>query len=134
MMEKVELAQDSGGPGKYRGGLGVDLFFHLLEDSYVTSAVERTKNAPWGLAGGLPARANGAALRYVDGSRIHFGKATRLQVPKGATLELYDGGGGGYGPPEERDPEAVLADIREGYISEEHARRYYPHAFGDSRV
>jgi len=134
MMEKVELAQDSGGPGKYRGGLGVDLFFHLLEDSYVTSAVERTKNAPWGLAGGLPARPNGAALRYADGSRIHFGKATRLQVPKGATLELYDGGGGGYGPPEERDPEAVLADIREGYISEEHARRHYPHVFGDSSV
>jgi N-methylhydantoinase B len=134
MMEKVELAPDSGGPGKYRGGLGVDLFFHLLEDSYVTSAVERTKNAPWGLAGGLPARPNGAALRYADGSRIHFGKATRLHVPKGATLELYDGGGGGYGPPEERDPETVLADIREGYISEEHARRYYPHAFGDSSV
>jgi N-methylhydantoinase B len=129
LMEKVELAPDSGGPGKYRGGLGVDLFFHLLEDSYVTSAVERTKNAPWGLAGGLPARPNCAALRYPDGSRIHFGKATRLKVPKGATLELYDGGGGGYGPPEERDPEAVHADLREGYISEEHARRYYPHAF-----
>jgi N-methylhydantoinase B len=134
MMEKVELAQDSGGPGKYRGGLGVDLFFHLLEDSYVTSAVERTKNAPWGLAGGLPARPNGATLRYADGSRIHFGKATRLKVPKGATLELYNGGGGGYGPPVERDPEAVLADVREGYISEEHACRYYPHVFEDSSV
>ena len=129
MMEKIELAPDSGGPGTYRGGLGVDLFFHLLEDAYVTSAVERTKNAPWGLAGGLPGRANAAALRYADGSRIHFGKATRLLVPKGATVELYDGGGGGYGPPEMRDPEAVLADVREGYVSEEHARRDYPHAF-----
>jgi N-methylhydantoinase B len=129
MMEKLELAPDSGGPGRFRGGLGVDLFFHLLEDAYVTSAVERTKNAPWGLAGGLSGRPNSAALRYPDGRRIHFGKATRLPVPKGATVELYDGGGGGYGSPEERDPEAVLADLREGYISEEHARRYYPHAF-----
>lgn len=134
MMEKVELAQDSGGAGKYRGGLGVDLFFHLLEDAYVTSTVERTKNAPCALVGGLPARPNGAALRYPDGRRISYRKVTRLKVPKGATLELDNGGGGGYGPPEERDSAAVFADVREGYISEEHARRHYPHAFQDSTV
>jgi N-methylhydantoinase B len=40
-------------------------------------------------------------------------------------------GAGGYGPPSERDPEAVLVDVREGYTSEEHARRHYPHAFRD---
>ena len=50
-------------------------------------------------------------------------------IPKGSTLELYDGGGGGYGPPGERDPDAVRADIREGYYSEEFSRRHYPHAF-----
>lgn len=127
--EKVELAPDSGGAGKHRGGLGLDLSFTMLENAYVTSTVERTKNAPWGLCGGLPARANRAALRYPDGTRTYFGKITRLLVPKGATLELYNGGGGGFGPAGERDPEAVLDDVREGYISEEHARRYYPHAF-----
>lgn len=129
VVEKVELAPDSCGPGKYRGGLGLDLHFRMLEDSYVTSAVERTKNAPWGLAGGLPARPNSAALRHPDGTHDFFGKATRLLVPKGATLELYNGGGGGYGLPHERDIEAVMEDLREGYITEDHARQYYPHAF-----
>jgi len=53
-------------------------------------------------------------------------------VPKGATLDLFSGGGGGYGPPAERDPAAVLADLREGYISEAHAHEHYAHAFTDA--
>jgi N-methylhydantoinase B len=104
------------------------MFFHMIEDSYVTSALERTRTAPWGLEGGGEARPNGAAVRYPDGKRKEFGKATRLLVPSGATLELTCGGGGGYGPPSERDPDAVLADLREGYVSDAHARRFYPHA------
>jgi N-methylhydantoinase B len=131
LLEKVELAPDSCGPGKHRGGLGVDMFFHMLEDSYVTSATERTKTAPWGIAGGGEARPNDVALRLSDGSCTHFGKATRLLVPKGATLELYTGGGGGYRLPSERPAEAVLADVGEGYLTEGHARRHYPHAFAD---
>jgi N-methylhydantoinase B len=130
LMERLELIPDSGGPGRHRGGLGVDLFFQMREDAYVTSAVERTRTPPWGLKGGLSGRPNSAEVRYPDGSRISFGKATRLLVPRGATLELHTGGGGGYGPPSERDPEAVRRDLRSGYITEEHARRYYPHALG----
>jgi len=130
LLEKVELAPDSGGAGRHRGGLGVDMFFQMLEDSYATTVVERTKNAPWGLAGGAFGRPNGVALRSPDGETKPLrGKNTRLLVPKGATLELYNGGGGGYGPPSERDPQAVHADVREGYVTEEQARRDYPHAF-----
>ncbi|MHB8643689.1 MAG: hydantoinase B/oxoprolinase family protein [Gaiellaceae bacterium] len=129
LLEKVELAADSCGAGKHRGGLGIDMFFHMLEDSYVTSATERTKSPPWGIDGGGEARANDVVLRLADGTGTHFGKATRLLVPKGATLELYTGGGGGYRPAEERDAEAVRADVREGYVSEGHARAHYPHAF-----
>jgi N-methylhydantoinase B len=44
LVEKIELAADSGGPGRHRGGLGVDMFFRMLEDTYVTSVVERSKN------------------------------------------------------------------------------------------
>lgn len=132
LLEKVELAADSCGAGRHRGGLGVDLWFQMLEDSYVTSAVDRTKNPPWGLEGGGEARPNAVTLRAPDGTRSRtFGKATRLKVPKGWTLELATGGGGGFGPPAERDPEAVRADVREGYVSEEHARTHYPHAFAD---
>jgi N-methylhydantoinase B len=129
LLEKVELRQDSAGPGRNRGGLGVDMYFQMLEDSYVTAAIERTKNPPWGLEGGGEGIPNSADLRLTDGTRRSFGKATRLLCPKGSTLELHTGGGGGYGEPAERDPVEVHADLREGYLSEAHAREHYPHAF-----
>jgi N-methylhydantoinase B len=128
LLERVELAPDSCGPGRHRGGLGVDFAFHALEDCYLTSAVERTKTPPWPLEGGGEARPNGVEHVLPDGSSTRFGKATRLLVPKGSTIDLHTGGGAGYGPPSERDVDAVRSDLREGYITEEHARRNYPHA------
>ena len=97
-----------------------------------SAPAERTKAPAWGLEGGESAGvANIGGLRQPDGSRTSFGKATRMKVPKGATFELTCGGGGGYGPPAERDPEAVHADVREGYVTEARAREQYPHAFED---
>jgi N-methylhydantoinase B len=133
LLEKMELAIDSCGPGRARSGLGVDFHVHMLEDAFATTLVERSESAPWGLAGGGEGRPNRVALRLPGGARREFAKATRLAVPKGATLELMCGGGGGYGPPAERDPAAVLADLREGYISEAHAHEHYAHAFTDAR-
>ena len=128
-LEKVELREDSGGPGKHRGGLGLDLTSTCSRTRTSTAAIERTKNPPWGLEGGLEAVPNTASLVHPDGSRATFGKATRLLCAKGSTLELRTGGGGGYGDPSERAVEDVRADLREGYITEAHAREYYPHAF-----
>lgn len=129
LMEFCELAPDSGGPGRFRGGLGPDMAFHFLEDTFAISTIERTKNAPWGLAGGLSGRPNSGELRLPDGTAIPVAKATGLSVPKGSTFVCRGGGGGGYGLPSERDPEAVHADVREGYVTIEEARRLYPHAF-----
>jgi N-methylhydantoinase B len=128
LIDKMELSQDSCGPGEYRGGPGVDYHFRMLEKSYVTTVVERTKNAPWGLQGGGEARANIAGVRYPDGSYVARPKETRIEIPKDGVLELRTGGGGGYGPPSKRRVEAVRADLRDGYISEAFARRHYPHA------
>lgn len=133
LLEKVELAPDSGGAGRFRGGLGVDMFFRMLEDTWVTSIVERTRNAPWGLAGGLPGRPNSAVLRRSNGTCVPISKVTRLELKKGDTVELYSGGGGGFGDPNERDPAAVQHDVREGYVSEAEARSRYPHAFEGPR-
>ena len=129
LIERVELGRDSGGAGTYRGGNGLDMDIRLLEDAEVTSVIDRTRTPPAGLAGGREARPNGAVVTRPDGSVIACAKATRLAMPKGTLLELRTGGGGGYGDPAERDPEAVHADLREGYVSEERARRDYPHAF-----
>ena len=131
LMEKVELAADSAGAGRSRGGLGVEFFFCLLEDAWMTSVVEATRTPPWGLEGGREGVPNRVALRLPGQTATDIpGKGTRIKIPKGATVELHTGGGGGYGPPTERDPQRVHDDLREGYISEEQARRYYPHAFG----
>ena len=70
------------------------------------------------------------AVVYPDGTRSEFAKVTGLSVPKGAVIELTCGGGG-YGLAAERRAEAVLGDLREGYISEAHARAHYPHAMAD---
>jgi N-methylhydantoinase B len=129
LIERLELAPDSGGAGRFRGGLGIELRFRALEDCWLTSAIERTLTAPWGLHGGCVGRANSSSLYGTDGRRQALGKVTRLAVARGAAFELSTGGGGGYGDPRERDPAAVQADVREGYVTEEAARRDYPHAF-----
>lgn len=129
IMDKMALAQDSCGPGTWRGGPGIDFHFRMTEDTYITTAVERTKNAPWGLVGGGTARPNGAGVRFPDGQFVSIPKTTRFLVPKDAVLELSTGGGGGYGPPDERTKAAVESDLKAGYISEAFARANYPHAF-----
>ncbi len=126
IFERFELRQDSCGPGRHRGGLGVDMFFHMLDDCWLTCGIERSQNRPWGLVGGGEAEPNGASIRYPDGSRETLIKATGAKVPKGSTFELSTGGGGGYGPPDDRDPSAIVADVHAGYISQEHARKHYP--------
>ena len=103
----------------------------LLEEAWCTSTLERTKTPPVGIAGGLCGRPNSGVIRYPDGRREPVAKATGLRVPKGTVYELRCGGGGGYGPPAERDPALVRDDLREGYITEAHARRpLRPRSFG----
>jgi len=129
IMDRCELATDSGGPGKFRGGLGQDMSFRFLEDAFMIATIERTKNAPWGLAGGLPGRPNSGELRLPDGTVRPIAKATALPLPKGSIFTFHCGGGGGFGPPSERDVESVLADVQDGYITEDQARLHYKHAF-----
>jgi N-methylhydantoinase B len=116
LVERVELIPDSGGAGRQRGGLGVEYRFRALADMYLTAVIERTRHAPPGLEGGSPGRPNRAQLTLPDGSTRALSKATRVPVPAGAVLSLQTGGGGGYGPPAERDPAAIARDLREGYI------------------
>jgi N-methylhydantoinase B len=130
LVEAVELIPDSCGAGRHRGGLGVRYAFRALEEMWLTAVIERTRSAPWAARGGREGRSNRAALVLSDGSRRALAKATRVRVPPDARVVLETGGGGGFGPPTERDPAVVRADVREGYVSREHARAHYPHAFG----
>lgn len=123
------IIQDSGGIGRTTGSPGIEYVFEFLEDTFITPVFERTTTPPWSLCGGGTARPADLSVTLPDGTSRKYVKATAVVVPKGTILRGTSGGGGGYGPPAERDPARVHADVREGYISEAAARRHYPHAF-----
>jgi N-methylhydantoinase B len=122
---RYSLVVDSDGPGRWRGGLGLCReYVYLDHQPTVTTLADRAKFPPPGLFGGSP----GAVARY---SLVSHGQARKipskgsLQVEPGEILRVETCGGGGYGFAWERDPEAVLRDVREGKISEKRARECY---------
>lgn len=132
IFERAEISPDTAGPGRYRGGCGWERHFRLRENGSMVSWVDRTQVPAWGQQGGLSGTLNGVDVIDPDAKISHYGKATNIAVHAGSLIIDRIGGGGGYGPPADRDPELVHVDIREGYITEEHARHYYPHAFAAS--
>ena len=104
-----KLRQDSGGPGKFRGGLGVAQEVRLLSRGSVLSAMERSLCAPWGLYGGKEALANRFTVVRKDGSieKMRTGKTPAivpLDAGDGFIVEV--GGGGGFWNPLERESAA----------------------------
>jgi N-methylhydantoinase B len=107
--------------------LGWELHFLALEDLSVISEMERTKVPGWAQKGGLSGTPNRFEIDFADGHTESLIKATDRHVPAGSRFRIYCGGGGGYGPPAERNPAAVNRDKLNGLITEAHAREYYPH-------
>ena len=122
---RYELVENSDGPGKYRGGLGLrrDYFFPDHEASF-TILADRERWGPHGLFGGLP----GERAHYVlnpDSEATELGSKVTVQLKENDVVSYRTCGGGGYGPPQERDPEDVLWDVRNGKVSVERARKFY---------
>ncbi len=116
------LLPDSGGAGQFRGGLGQVAEMTNTSGEPVTVFMfgMRTAFPAQGLLGGRP----GSPRRFeVDGKPVP--PKGRLVIPTGATLAVYEAGGGGYGDPRERDPALVLADVALGAVSVEGARQDY---------
>ncbi len=123
LMHRRELRPDSGGPGRHRGGLGQVMELEIITGAPANHSCmyDRTGNPAQGLLGGKPG-ASGQA-RLSDGGRPHPKSHYVLQPGQRVVLSLP--GGGGYGEPRERDPQRVLADARQGYISLEAAEKDY---------
>jgi N-methylhydantoinase B len=119
------LRQDSGGAGKYRGGLGVERVYEFQSPAFITFSLERKATPPWGLWGGGDGAHNQVVITSPDGALRHVRKATQHPIAAGERVKIMTGGGGGWGAPSERDPEAVRRDVREGYVSPEAAKRDY---------
>ncbi|HVQ76459.1 MAG TPA: hydantoinase B/oxoprolinase family protein [Candidatus Binatia bacterium] len=116
------LRPDSGGPGRFRGGLGQELVFR--NDTGAPLVVyplgQRTEFPPRGVRGGWDA---GIREYWISGQPAS-GKGRYVLAP-GDEIVTRDPGGGGVGDPRERAPAAVLADVRAGYVTPEAARRDY---------
>ena len=125
LVNKIELAKDSCGAGKYRGGLGLNLEFEMLEETYVTTVVERTNFPPWGVNNGKAARPNNVILNTKN-DKLNVPKKTGLKLNKGESIIFKTGGGGGYGDPIERSNKKILNDLKQEYISKEYVEKHYP--------
>ncbi|WP_251330792.1 hydantoinase B/oxoprolinase family protein [Haloplanus pelagicus] len=143
--DELTLRQDSGGIGEFRGGLGVRRDYRFLDDVKGITLIKKTRTEGWGLDGGEPGERNVVVVESngEEGWRDRFDflvdndadydpdpdeQYTGMMqgwFEAGEVLSNRSGGGGGYGDPLDRDPEAVRDDVRNGYVSRESARDDY---------
>ncbi|HEY3006745.1 MAG TPA: hydantoinase B/oxoprolinase family protein [Micromonosporaceae bacterium] len=126
IVERLGLAVDSGGPGRYRGGLGYDKHIRMLRDAYFMSIADRSVLSCWGVRGGRAGRPfsvvidpGGANERVVDAL------ADAEPVRAGEVIRIRTTGGGGWGDPVDRPLETVCDDVRSGKVSVVGARADY---------
>jgi N-methylhydantoinase B len=119
------LLPDSGGAGRWRGGLSLEREYQLLENAMVIRRYDKSRFPPAGLAGGKAGR----GARFVIGVGTPQEYATpssgRYQMAAGDRFLLQSAGGGGYGDPRARDPAALARDLAEGYVTAGGAKRDY---------
>jgi len=127
LVERYALRDDSGGAGRYRGGLGTEQVVRVLSDIMFNTQIERVECCPWGLFGGLSAKGNEVALRRKgkDEQVYTTGKVFSQMLKAGDTWTLKSGGGGGFGKPTEREVERIERDVVNGYVSVQAARSQY---------
>jgi N-methylhydantoinase B len=120
------LRTDSGGAGKFRGGIGIEVRVKPLHELYVSRNTDRIQCPPWGLAGGREGKTNQTLIQRNGREETLPGKFSHLLVRPGETVTFLTAGGGGYGDPAERNAGAVRRDVDLGYVSNEEARKCYP--------
>lgn len=114
-----EVIPNSGGQGKYRGGLGTRRAWTVLEKTArATVCMERTKSAPFGISGGGSGSLGKAILKLPDGTEQNLPSKGAFDVPAGGQVILEAPGSGGYGDKAERDQMANKSDIEDGYVTD----------------
>lgn len=132
-VNRYELREDVCGAGKWRGGLGSIREVSFLTDGSFSLEGDGHKFAPWGFAGGTQGYVGGLVRQETSGSSEDLpSKIPNRRAKQGDTLVMTGPCGGGYGNPLERDPKKVLADVLDGYISRETAKRDYGVVITDS--
>jgi N-methylhydantoinase B len=135
-IESYALLPDSGGPGRFRGGLGGERVFTVTVPEVTVSALlNRMRTEPWGVLGGGDGAVGGLWVRRPRHEEWRtfteeFGtmspsKFSGVTLREGDQVRIRMPGGGGYGDPRERDRDRVRRDVHEGFVTAEAARREY---------
>jgi 5-oxoprolinase (ATP-hydrolysing)/N-methylhydantoinase B len=135
-IESYSLTTDSGGPGKFRGGLGGERVFTVTVPHVTVSALlNRMRTEPWGVLGGDAGKVGGLWVKrggegewrtFVEEfGTISPSKFSGVTLHEGDPVTLALPGGGGYGSPTERDRDRVRRDVDEGFVSVRAAREKY---------
>ncbi|HZT50800.1 MAG TPA: hydantoinase B/oxoprolinase family protein, partial [Stellaceae bacterium] len=118
LIEERALRTDSGGAGKYRGGLGIDLRVrNLVDGRWNLSGENRKTSPPWGILGGKPGDCAAYLLRKPGENDFAKRAGYRYPVEADSEVIVRTGSGGGWGDPLDRDPERVRWDVIEGMVS-----------------
>jgi N-methylhydantoinase B len=124
LVERLQFIPDSGGAGKFRGGVGVRKDIRILAKMKLFNLTDRCKFAPYGLFGGKPG-AMGATLLRRGSEEIPLHSKGTYNLEPEDVVSFNICGAGGYGNPQEREPRLVLKDVTGGYVSIEGAERDY---------
>ena len=123
---KNKLRIDSGGVGRWRGGLGTERIIELLSgEAVVSHRSDRHFTRPWGLLGGRAGASWRTVVRHTSGAKKDIPARQTFVLGTGDRIEALTGGGGGYGDPLERQPEQVLLDVLNRKVSWQAAYEFY---------
>lgn len=126
LYERFEVEPDSAGFGRHRGGYGSHRRWRMLGDAVNSIHGDREEVTPPGVAGGANGGPNKLVLnRETDRERNLGMFATNVELKQGDTIDFISNGGGGYGNALEREPERVLEEVIDGFLTLEGAREFY---------
>ncbi len=114
---RFDLVPDSGGAGRWRGGLSMRREYELLADATVIRRFDKSRFPPQGLAGGGPGGRSRFVVRLGASDEREAPASGRYEMKAGERFLVQSAGGGGYGDPQKRERAAIDRDIAEGYVS-----------------
>lgn len=125
-IDQYAFHNQDGGAGQFRGGKGVVLDYRVTADeAFLTYACSRSIERPWAMAGGQEGSNNYAEIHRLDGTVDRYTMCTTVSAKRDEVIRLYSATGGGFGDPVKRDRDALLRDIRNGFVTLEQAQNHY---------
>ncbi|MEX1135142.1 MAG: hydantoinase B/oxoprolinase family protein [Acidimicrobiia bacterium] len=116
-VHKYGFVADTGGPGKYRGGLGTERLIEIFDECRLEASMERTTYPGWGMAGGESGTTGGIFVKHpgeTDWTPMNKGG---ISIQSGSQVRIQSAGGGGWGRPADRNPLSVRNDLLNGYVT-----------------